>query len=425
MSTALLAAIGLLFLMAIGVHVAASMGAVSSAMLMTLDGVPVTVIAQTVFNSVNSYPLMAIPMFILMGNLMTRGRIVTILLDLIGSVMRAVRGGLALTVMLSCVFFAAVSGSSVASASAIGAAAVRELKREHYPPRFAAALVAVGGTLGLMIPPSLGFILIGSIVGLPVDRLFIAGLLPGLMEATLLMLTTYVLSRRNGYGGPPQRAEPLRFVRQLPRASGALTMPVLVMGGIYLGIFTPTEVSALAAGYAMVLCVLVYRTLNLKDVWKASQDSILQTTMIFAVVAGGSLIGFILARMGVSASLVGFMERLDMAPWQFLLLANLLLLVLGTALDGVAMIVLTAPLLFPMATHLGIDPIHFAVIMVANVEIATLTPPIGLNVFVMSATSKLPVEEVSRGVLPFYATRLIGLALITYVPWLSLALLPG
>jgi C4-dicarboxylate transporter DctM subunit len=425
MSTALLAAIGLLFLMAIGVHVAASMGAVSSAMLMTLDGVPVTVIAQTVFNSVNSYPLMAIPMFILMGNLMTRGRIVTILLDLIGSVMRAVRGGLALTVMLSCVFFAAVSGSSVASASAIGAAAVRELKREHYPPRFAAALVAVGGTLGLMIPPSLGFILIGSIVGLPVDRLFIAGLLPGLMEAALLMLTTYVLSRRNGYGGPPQPAQPARFVRQLPRASGALTMPVLVMGGIYMGIFTPTEVSALAAGYAMVLCVLVYRTLNLKDVWKASQDSILQTTMIFAVVAGGSLIGFILARMGVSASLVGFMERLDMAPWQFLLLANLLLLVLGTALDGVAMIVLTAPLLFPMATHLGIDPIHFAVIMVANVEIATLTPPIGLNVFVMSATSKLPVEEVSRGVVPFYATRLIGLGLITYVPWLSLALLPG
>ena len=425
MTTTILAALGLLVLMTVGVHVAVSMGVVSSLMVLSIDGVPVTVIAQTVFNSVNSYPLMAIPMFILMGNLMTRGRIVTILLLLIGSLVRAVRGGVALTVMLSCVFFAAVSGSSVASASAIGSAAVTELKREQYPARFAAALVAVGGTLGLMIPPSLGFILIGSIVGLPVDKLFIAGVLPGLMEACLLLATTYFMSRRHGYGGPPQKADPALFVRKLPRATGALSMPVLVMGGIYLGIFTPTEVSALAAAYAIVLCVLVYRTLKWRDVWQASQDSILQTTMIFAVVAGGSLIGFILARMGVSASLVGFMERLDMEPWQFLLVANLVLLVLGTALDGVAMIVLTAPLLFPMAQHLGIDPVHFAVIMVANVEIATLTPPIGLNIFVMSATAKLPVEEVSRGVYPFYVTRLIGLGLITFFPWLSLALLPG
>lgn len=425
MTTTILATLGLLVLMTIGVHVAVSMGIVSSLMVLSIDGVPVTVIAQTVFNSVNSYPLMAIPMFILMGNLMTRGRIVSILLLLIGSLVRAVRGGLALSVMLSCVFFAAVSGSSVASASAIGSAAVAELKREQYPARFAAALVAVGGTLGLMIPPSLGFILIGSIVGLPVDKLFIAGVLPGLLEACLLLGTTYLMSRRHGYGGPPQKADPALFVRKLPRATGALSMPVLVMGGIYLGIFTPTEVSALAAGYAIVLCVFVYRTLKWREVWQASQDSILQTTMIFAVVAGGSLIGFILARMGVSASLVGFLERMDMEPWQFLLVANLVLLVLGTALDGVAMIVLTAPLLFPMAQHLGIDPVHFAVIMVANVEIATLTPPIGLNIFVMSATAKLPVEEVSRGVYPFYVTRLIGLGLITFFPWLSLALLPS
>lgn len=425
MTTTLIATLGLLVLMTIGVHVAVSMGVVSSLMVLSIDGVPLTTVAQTVFNSVNSYPLMAIPMFIFMGNLMTRGRIVSILLLLIGSIVRAVRGGLALSVMLSCVFFAAVSGSSVASASAIGAAAVNELKREMYPARFAAALVAVGGTLGLMIPPSLGFILIGSIVGLPVDQLFIAGVLPGLLEASMLLFTTYMLSRRNGYGGPPQPADPGLFLRKLPRASGALSMPVLVMGGIYMGIFTPTEVSALAAGYAIILCVIVYRTLNWREVWQASQDSILQTTMIFAVVAGGSLIGFILARMGVSASLTAFMEQLNMSPWQFLLIANVVLLILGTALDGVAMIVLTAPLLFPMAQHLGINPVHFAVIMVANVEIATLTPPIGLNVFVMSATAKLPVEEVSRGVYPFYLTRLVGLAIITYVPWFSLALLPS
>ena len=415
--------IGLLVLLALGAHVGTAMGLVSSAMVMSVDGVPLTVVAQTAFKSINSYPLMAIPMFVLMGNLMMRGNIVAVMIELIGSLVRCVRGGLALTVMLACVFFAAVSGSSVGSAAAIGAATVDGLKRENYPPRFSAALVAVGGTLGLMIPPSLGFILIGSIVGLPVDRLFVAGIVPGLMEAALLLLTTVWLTRRHGYGATTGKPDLAGFARRLPRAAGALSMPVLVLGSIYLGIFTPTEVSAVAAGYAALLCVVLYRTMTWRGVWQVSQESILQSTMIFMVVMGGSLIGFILARMGVSASLIGFMERMDMSAWQFLLLANAVLLVLGMFLDGVAMIVLTAPLLFPMATHLGIDPVHFAVIMVANVEIATLTPPIGLNLFVMSGIARIPVEQVARGVVPFYVTRLVSLALITYVPALSLVLL--
>ena len=417
-----LSVIGLLVLLALGTHVGTAMGLVSSAMVMSVDGVPLTVVAQTAFKSVNSYPLMAIPMFVLMGNLMMRGNIVAVMIELIGSLVRCVRGGLALTVMLACVFFAAVSGSSVGSAAAIGAATVDGLKRENYPPRFSAALVAVGGTLGLMIPPSLGFILIGSIVGLPVDKLFVAGILPGLMEAALLLLTTAWLTRRHGYGATTGKPDLAGFARRLPRAAGALSMPVLVLGSIYLGIFTPTEVSAVAAGYAALLCVLLYRTMTWRGVWQVSQESILQSTMIFMVVMGGSLIGFILARMGVSASLIGFMERMDMTAWQFLLLANVVLLVLGMFLDGVAMIVLTAPLLFPMATHLGIDPVHFAVIMVANVEIATLTPPIGLNLFVMSGIARIPVEQVARGVVPFYITRLVSLTLITFVPALSLTL---
>ncbi len=420
--TVSIAAVGLLVLLGLGVHAAVVMGLVSSGMVLSITGVPMTVIAQTAFKSVNSYPLMAIPMFVLMGNLMMRGNIVAVMIDFIGSLVRAVRGGMAITVMLACVFFAAVSGSSVGSAAAIGAATVEGLKREKYPPRFGAALVAVGGTLGLMIPPSLGFILIGSIVGLPVDKLFIAGILPGLMEATFLLMTTMWLVRRNGYGNTIGKPDFKGFIGRAPRAAGALSMPVLVLGTIYLGIFTPTEVSAVAAAYAMILCVFIYRTLNWSGVWQASKDAVLQTTMIFAVVMGGSLIGFVLARMGVSASLVSLMESVNLEPWQFLLLANLLLLVLGMFLDGVAMIVLTAPLLFPMAIHLGIDPVHFAVIMVANVEIATLTPPIGLNLFVMSGIAKIPVEDVVKGVLPFYLTRMVSLVIITYVPFISLAL---
>lgn len=413
----------MLSLLAIGSHVAVAMGVVTTGMVLALDGVPMTVIAQTAFKSVNSYPLMAIPMFVLAGNLMMRGNIAGLMIDLIGSLVRAVRGGLALTVMITCVFFAAISGSSVGSAAAIGAATVKGLKAEEYPARFSAGLVAVGGTIGLMIPPSLGFILIGSIVGLPVDKLFIAGVLPGLMEGTMLLMAVAFMARRYGYGKTTARPDWAGFTQRLPKASAAVLMPVFIIGSIYTGMLTPTEVSAFAAAYAAILCLIVYRSVTAADTWQVVKDSLLQSTMIFAVVMGGSLVGFVLARMGVSAAVVDFIKGINMTPWQFLLVANVILLVLGMFLDGVAMIVLTAPLLFPIATALGINPIHFAVIMVANVEIATLTPPVGLNLFVMSGISKLPVHEVVRGVLPFYFVRLLGLALITYVPAISLALI--
>lgn len=413
----------MLALLAIGSHVTVALGLVATGLILMIDGVPLTVVAQTAFKSVNSYPLMAVPMFILAGNLMMRGNIAGLMIDLIGSLVRAVQGGLALTVMIACVFFAAISGSSVGSAAAIGAATVEGLKREEYPARFSAGIVAVGGTLGLMIPPSLGFILIGSIVGLPVDKLFIAGVMPGLMEATLLLTAVAWMSRRFGYGTTTSRADWGGFAKRLPKASAAVFMPVLIIGSIYTGYLTPTEVSAFAAVYAAILCILVYRSVTVGGVWTVVKDSVLQTTMIFAVVMGGSLVGFVLARMGMSARVVEYITSVNMSAWQFLLVANLILLVLGMFLDGVAMIVLTSPLLFPIATALGINPIHFAVIMVANVEIATLTPPIGLNLFVMSGIAKLPVHEVVRGVLPFYAVRLAGLMLITFIPAISLVLL--
>jgi len=273
-----------------------------------------------------------------------------------------------------------------------------------------------------MIPPSLGFIIIGSIVGLPVDQLFIAGVLPGIMEAGLLTLAVIFISRRHGYGGPVIKADWNTFSRRLPKAGAALLMPVFVLGAIYMGYLTPTEVSAFAAVYAALLCVFVYRSVSMGDLWDATRDSVLQTTMIFAVVMGGSLIGFVLARMGVSNQLVQIITDKNMTAVEFLLIANVVLLLAGMFLDGVSLIVLTAPLLFPIATALGIDPIHFAVIMVANVEIATLTPPIGLNLFVMSGIARLPIHEVIRGVVPFYAVRLLGLGLITYIPSISLYL---
>ena len=409
-----------LFLLMIGTHVAVALGIVTAGMVLLTDGVPITVIAQTGFKSVNSYPLMAIPMFVLAGNLMMKGQLAHMIIELIGTVVRVLRGGLALTVLFTSVFFAAVSGSSVGSAAAIGAATVDGLRREKYPDRFAAGIVAVGGTLGLMIPPSLGFILIGTIVGLPIDRLFLAGIVPGLLEATLLMFSVVFLSHKYNYGTVAKTADFRGFFTKLPKAIPALLMPILVLGSIYAGIMTPTEVSAFAAVYALLIGLFFYRTISISGAWEAARDSLLQTTMIYAVVLGGSLIGFILVRMGVSAHLVSVLEQADLSWWQFLLIVNVVLLVLGMFLDGVTLIILTAPLLFPMAQVMGINPIHFAVIMVANVEIATLTPPIGLNLFVMSGIVRIPVHEVARGVLPFYVVRLFGLALLTFIPQLSL-----
>lgn len=225
----------MLLLLAIGTHVAVVLGLVTTGLVLTVAGVPPTVVAQTAFKSVNSYPMLAIPMFVLAGNLMMKGNLANLMIELIGSLVRVIRGGLAITVMLSSVFFAAVSGSSVGSAAAIGVATIDGLRRENYPTHFAAGIVAVGGTLGIMIPPSLSFILIGSIVGLPVDQLFIAGILPALLEASFLLITVAALSWRNGYGDVAQAADFASFGRRLPGAFAALVMPVLIIGSIYGG----------------------------------------------------------------------------------------------------------------------------------------------------------------------------------------------
>ena len=419
-----IAFLALLVLIASGVHIAIALGVVATAMLSFNLNIPIIMIAQMAWDSIDKYALVAIPFFIFAGNMMTRGNLALILLELMGSVLRCFRGGIALALSVSSVFFSAVNGSSVACAVAMGPAAVHLLPKEGYPKRFAASIVAVNATLGLMIPPSLTFILIGSIVGLPITDLFIAGILPGILEAALLTGVTLWISRRCGYGNATVPPDWRQFRRRLPGASGALLMPVLIMGTIYLGFFTPTEVSALAAIYAVVLVLLIYRTARARDVWNTARDSVSQTVMIYAILIGSGLLTAVLTRLGLPQELTAMISAANIEPWMFLLAVNVLMIILGMFLDGISLIVLLSPVLFPIATELGINPIHFAVIITALVEIATLTPPIGLNLFVLSRITKLPVQEIAKGVLPFYAVQLFGLLIINMVPWLSLALIP-
>lgn len=419
-----IAFIALLVLVASGIHIAIALGVVATAMLSFNLNIPVILVAQMAWDSIDKYALVAIPFFIFAGNLMTRGNLALILLELMGSILRCFRGGVALALSLSSVFFSAVNGSSVACAVALGPAAVDLLPKEGYPKHFAAAIVAVNATLGLMIPPSLTFILIGSIVGMPITDLFIAGILPGIMQAGLLTIMTLWLSRRHGYGNDTLPPDWHQFRRRLPGASGALLMPVLIIGTIYLGYFTPTEVSALAAIYAVVLVLFIYRTANLREIWKTARDSVSQTVMIYGILIGSGLLTAVLTRLGLSRELTAMISDADIQPWMFLLAVNVLLIVLGMFLDGVSLIVLLSPVLFPMANAVGINPIHFAVIITALVEIATLTPPIGLNLFVLSRITELPVQTITKSVLPFYGVQLIGLVIINAVPLLSLALVP-
>jgi C4-dicarboxylate transporter, DctM subunit len=415
----LVSIIGLLLLVGLGVHIGIALGIVAAALMYFHMSIPPIMMAQIAWGSIDKYALVAIPFFIFSGNLMSRGNLALVILDMVGAVARCIRGGVALSMATASVFFAAVNGSSVACAVALGPAAVKLMPAEGYSRRFSAAVVAVCGTLGLMIPPSLSFILIGTIVGLPISDLFIAGLLPGLLEIVLLAATTVLVSRWHGYGtvAPPDWAA---FRRNSIRASGAAFLPVLIIGSIYGGFFTPTEVSALAAIYAVVLVVFVYRTVTLGGVWTTMRESVESTVMIYGVLLGSGLLTAMLTRLGLASELVNFLQTAQVSPWMFLLVVNLTLIVIGMFLDGVSMIVLLSPILFPMAHAVGINPIHFAVILTALVEVATLTPPIGLNLFVMSRITRLPVHEVVRGVAPFYLTRLVGLLIINAVPALSL-----
>ncbi|QCN99129.1 TRAP transporter large permease (plasmid) [Azospirillum argentinense] len=421
--TTIIAVVSLLFFVAAGVHIALALGVIAVGLLTFNFNIPVVLVAQMAWDSVDKYALVCIPFFIFAGNLMSRGNLALVILELVGTIIRYFRGGIALALAMSSVFFAAVNGSSVACAVALGPAAVKLMPKEGYPPRFAASLVAVCGTLGLMIPPSLTFILIGSIVGLPITDLFIAGIVPGLFEAFLLGLTTLIVSRLKGYGHVGERPDWKGFGQRLPGAAGALMMPVLIIGTIYMGWFTPTEVSALAAIYAVILVTVVYRTANLAAVWETARESVLQTVMIYGVLLGSGLLTAVLTRLGLSAELTAMLKEAQVSPFEFLLAVNLLLLVIGMFLDGVSMIVLLAPILFPMAQAVGVNPIHFAVIMTALVEVATLTPPVGLNLFVMSRITKMPLHSIVKGVLPFYGMRVVALLVINAFPALSLVLL--
>lgn len=386
---------------------------------------PMTQVPERLFNALNSFPLMAIPFFVLGANLMSRGGISKRLTDAGNAIVGQFRGGMAMTAVLACMFFAAVSGSSPATVVAVGTILIPSMIAAGYPKAFSTGLIASSGSLGILIPPSIPLIVYGISTEQSIGDLFMAGVLPGLLAGTLLLILVVVISWRKGYGTGEHaiRMTGAQKLKALRDATLSLMLPVIVLGGIYGGIFTPTEASAVCVGYALLISMLIYRELRPRDLWPIVVASARTSAMIMFIIANGILFTFVLTSERIPAQITTAVLGWDLQPWQFLLLVNVLLLIVGCFMETSSAVLILAPVLLPIAVELGIDPIHLGIIMIMNLEIGMVTPPLGLNLFVASGLSGMSVLQVAKAALPSALVLLAGLLLVTYVPQISLALI--
>lgn len=385
----------------------------------SFDMMTVNILSQRLFTGLESFAIMAIPFFVLAGTFLTDGgvarRIITFATHLVGWM----PGGLAMSAVLSCAFFATLSGSSPATVMAIGSIMLPALVKQGYPKRFSTALIASSGSIGILIPPSIVLIIYAVATSESTGKLFVAGIVPGILLAALLMLLTFFYSKHKGFPTLP-RASLKQVWRSFLDAFWGLLLVVIVMGGIYGGIFTPTEAAAVAAVYAFICAVFIYKDLKIKAVPKVLLSAANTSAMLLYIITNAILFNFLLTSEQIPQTLAAWIAEKELAAWQFLIIVNLTLLLAGQFMEPSSIILILAPLFLPIATQLGIDPIHLGIIMTVNMEIGMITPPVGLNLYVASHLSKLGLTEVSKGALPFVGVMLVYLGLITYVPEISL-----
>ncbi|MCB1395730.1 MAG: TRAP transporter large permease [Rhodobacteraceae bacterium] len=409
---------GMLVLMALGAPIFVALGTAALVML-AFEGRPLMDAAMTSISGINSTTFLAVPFFVMAATFMQRGGIARIIIDAAEAWVGHFRGGLALVCVLATTLFAAISGSSVVTAMAMGTFLIPAMVARGYHRPFALGTVGASGTLGILIPPSLSMILYGLIAEQSVPRLFLAGVIPGLIQAVLLAVVVMVISRKRGYasGQPLPKAE---FIRRNLRALPALFIPVSVFVGIYSGITTVTESAGVAAVASILIAVFVYREIGWRDIFPMAAEAMKAASAVTFIVMFAMLFAHWITGSGTPTALVRWAVDFGLEPWQFLIALNLIMLVMGMFLDAVAVLLIVTPIVLPLLHSLGIDPIHFGIILIVNMEIAFLTPPIGLNLFVLSSISRAPLSEAIRGVLPFTAVMFAFLILVTYVPEISL-----
>ncbi len=409
----------LIVLMLTGMPISIALGLTVLTFLFTMTEVPVQAVALKLFTGIEKFEIMAIPFFILAGNFLTHGGVARRMIHFATSMVGHWHGGLALAGVLACALFAAVSGSSPATVVAIGSILLPAMVRQGYPMSFGAGVITTSGALGILIPPSIVMVMYSVSTNTSVGKLFMAGVVPGLMLAFLLGLTTWVLAKRKSYPRMARASASERW-KAFRDSIWGLLLIVVVMGGIYSGIFTPTEAAAMSAVYAFVIAVFVYRDLRLPQVGKVLLDSAAMSAMLLYIITNAVLFSFLMTSEGIPQAMAGWIMDKGLGPVSFLLMVNILLLLAGNVMEPSSIVLIMAPILFPVATALGIDPVHFGIIMVVNMEIGMCHPPVGLNLYVASGVTRMGITDLTLAVMPWLLTMIGFLIIITYVPQISL-----
>ncbi len=411
----------LFVLMALGMPVAVALGLSSLLTILFFANDSMASMSLKLFETAELYTLLAIPFFILGGTFMTTGGVAKRMIRFANSCIGHLRGGLAMASVMACMLFAAVSGSSPATVVAVGSIVIAGMVKAGYSKSFAAGVICNAGTLGILIPPSIVMVVYGAATETSVGKLFMAGVIPGIMLGLMLMVAIYIRARMLDVPRQP-RAPMGEIVRSGRDSLWGLMLIVIILGGIYGGIFTPTEAAAVAAVYAFFIAVFVYRDIGLKQVPHVLLESGKVTVMLMFIVANALLFAHVLTTERIPQQIAETIVAWGMAPWQFLLVVNVLLLIAGMFMEPTGIILIMAPILFPIATRLGIDPVHLGIIMVVNLEIGMVTPPVGLNLFVTAGITNMSIMQVARAALPWTLVLLLFLMIITYVPAITLFL---
>ena len=394
------------------------LASVSTALVFFMQ-VPLSALHQTLFGAIDAYALLAIPFFIFAGELMGRGSVAGRLVGFVNAGVGSVRGSLAVTTVGASALFGAISGVSAATVATIGRVMLPALRKNGYPEKFSAGLLTAVGAIDIIIPPSIPMIVYGAAAQQSVPRLYAAGIFPGLLLAGLLCLYVMWFARRHKLA----KGDPFSWVafrKATLHGLGALGAPVIILGGIYGGVFSPTEAAAVACLYAIGVARYFYRELSWSDIVASAATTAVFTGQILIIIACASVFGWLLTVNQVPATIVDWLTGLHLPGWSLLLAINVLLLVVGCFLDPLSAILLLSPLLVPLVTAIGVDPIHFGIIVTVNLSIGLFHPPFGINIFVAQSVLKLPLETIYRGIVPFVFVYLLALGLITYIPEISL-----
>ena len=409
----------LVLLMLTGMPISISLGLTVLTFLFTMTDVPIASVALKLFTGIEKFEIMAIPFFILAGNFLTHGGVARRMINFATAMVGHWHGGLGLAGVMACALFAAVSGSSPATVVAIGSILLPAMIKQGFPDRFGAGVITTSGALGILIPPSIVMVMYSVATNTSVGQLFMAGVIPGLLLAGFLGFTTWWRARKNNYPRMPKASFMERW-KAFRESVWGLLLIVVVIGGIYTGIFTPTEAAAMSAVYAFLVAVFVYKDMNLRQIPKILLDSANMSAMLLYIITNAVLFSFLMTSEQIPQTMAEWMVGQGMGPILFLLMVNVLLLLAGNVMEPSSIVLIFAPILFPMAMHLGIDPVHFGILIVVNMEVGMCHPPVGLNLYVASGITKMGITELTKAVWPWLLTMLVFLALVTYVPAISL-----